>query len=82
MVMEVLVLVAVQIRPDDPSNIPCLSAVEVCHTPQSVCAKADASANMPRIVVTLDTSHVEMSPLNDDASANMYAISVTLDTSH
>ena len=34
-VKEVVVLV-VQIRPDEPSNIPSLSAVEVPHAPQSV----------------------------------------------
>ena len=37
---------------------------------------------MLSIVFTLDTSHLEMSPLNDDASQNMLAMVVTLDTSH
>ena len=64
-VVEVLVLAVVQIRPDDPSNIPCFSAVEVLHSPQSVCANDDALSNMPIMVVTLDTSHLEMSLLND-----------------
>ena len=32
--------------------------------------------------VTLDTSHLEMSPLNDDAHRNMRGMVVTLDTSH
>ena len=32
--------------------------------------------------VTLDTSHLEMSPLNDDARRNMRDMVVTLDTSH
>ena len=66
-VAEVLVLVVVQIRPDEPSNILTLSAVDVLHTPQSVCANDDAPENMSTISVTLDTSHLEMSPLNDVA---------------
>ena len=32
--------------------------------------------------VTLDTSHLEMSPLNDVAEWNMKYIVVTMDTSH
>ena len=66
-VAEMLVLVVVQIRPDEPSNIPPLYAVEVIHTPQSVCANDDASSNMSSMSVTLDTSHLERSLLNDDA---------------
>ena len=58
--------VAVQICPCEPSNILRLSAVEASHTPQSVCANDDALENISRIVVTLDTSHLERSPLNDD----------------
>ena len=34
------------------------------------------------ILFAFDTSHVEISPLNDDAAANMNAILVTLNTSH
>ena len=52
------------------------------HTPQSVCSKDDAAINIPPISVTLDTSHLEMSPLNDDAEANMPSMLVTLATSH
>ena len=37
---------------------------------------------MLRISVTLDTSHLERSPLNDDAPVNMPFMLVTLDTSH
>ena len=37
---------------------------------------------MPLMVVTLDTSHLEMSPLKDDASQNICTMFVTLDTSH
>ena len=66
-VVEVLVLVVVQIRSDEPSNIPSLFAVEVSHAPQSVCAKDDAPLNISSMLVTLDTSHLERSPLNDDA---------------
>ena len=40
-VVEVVVLV-VQSRPDEPSNISSLSAVGVSHVPQSVCANFDA----------------------------------------
>ena len=65
-VAEVVVLIA-QIRPAEPANIPYLSAVEVLHTPQRVCAKDDAKRNICSMSVTLDTSHLEMSPLNDDA---------------
>ena len=66
-VVEVLVLVVVQSRPEEPLNIPSLSAVEVTHVPQSVCAKDDAPLNISAMVVTLDTYHLEMSLLNDDA---------------
>ena len=65
-VVEALVL-SVQNLPDEPSNISVLSAVEVVHGPQSVCAKDDAPENMSSMLVTLDTSHLEMSLLNDDA---------------
>ena len=40
-IVEVLALL-VQIRPDESSNIASLSAVEVSHAPQSVCANDDA----------------------------------------
>ena len=80
-VVEVLVL-AVQSRPDEPSNISVLSAFEVIHTPQSVCANDEAERNMKPMLATLDTSHFDMSPLNKYAERNMLFISVTLDTSH
>ena len=58
----------VQIRPNEPSNIPSLSAVEVSHaSPQRVCAKDDAPENISSMLVTLVTSHLEIPPLNDDA---------------
>ena len=67
--MEVALLfeVAVHIRSAVSSNIRCLSAVEVCHAPHRVWAKDDAPENMRFMVFSLDTSHFEMSPLNDDA---------------
>ena len=80
-VVEGLVLGG-QIRPGEPSNILILSAVDVLHTPQSACANNDAPENMSTISVTLDTSHLEMSPLNDDAEENMAHMLVTLETSH
>ena len=77
-----LVVLVVQIRPDEPSNIPSLSAVEMSHaSPQSVCAKDDAPKNICSMSVTLSTSHFEMSTLNDVARMNIKAMSVTLDTS-
>ena len=65
-VVGVIVLV-VQIPPEELSNISVLSAVEVYHAPQSVCVKDDAPLNISAILVTLDTSHLERSPLNNDA---------------
>ena len=64
--VEVVVLV-VQSFPAEPSNIPCLFAAERLHSPQRVCPKDDAKRNMKPMSVTLDTSHLEMSPLNNDA---------------
>ena len=65
--MEVVLPVG-QIRPDEPSNIETLFAVEVTQAlPQRVCVKDDAPANMTFILVTLDTSQFERSALNDDA---------------
>ena len=67
LLVEVGLSVAVQIRPDEPANISSVVAVEVCHSPQSVCANDDAPENISFILVTWDTSHLEMSPLNDEA---------------
>ena len=44
-IVEVLIVV-VQIRPDEPSNIAYWTAAEVLHAPQSVCAKDDAPENI------------------------------------
>ena len=64
---EVVLLLDMQIRPDEPSNILSLSAVEVNQAPQSACAKDDAPKNMTFMLLTMDTSHLEMSLLNFDA---------------
>ena len=60
-VVEVTVVVEAlaiaHIWPGEPSNIPSLSAVEVTHAPQSVCAKDDAPLNISAIDITPDTSH-------------------------
>ena len=66
-VVEVVVVLVVQSRPEEPANIPSLSAVEVSHAPQRDCAKDDAPTNISSILVTLDTSHLDTSPLNDNA---------------
>ena len=66
-VVEVVLVLVVQIRPDDPSNIPSLFAIEVGHAPQSICAKDEAPENICFMLVTLDTSHSERSLLKDDA---------------
>ena len=71
-----------QIRPDEPPNIPSLFAVEASHAPQRVCAKDEAPLNILIILVTLDTSHFDRSPLKDDAEQNMKRMSVTFETSH
>ena len=39
---EVVVAVAMQSRPEEPTNISVLSAVEVLHAPHSECEKDDA----------------------------------------
>ena len=56
-----------QICPDEPSNIPSLPAAEVGHAPQRVCANDVVPENMYVMLVTLDTSHFDKSPLNDVA---------------
>ena len=66
-VVAEVIIVVIQIRPDEPSNILSLSAAEVIHVPQRVCENDGASENILTILATLDTSHLEMSLLNDDA---------------
>ena len=67
LVVEVIAVLGVQRRPDESLNIPSLSAVEVIQTPQSSCAKDDAPENISSMLITRDTSHLEMSELNNDA---------------
>ena len=55
-----------QISPDELSNILWVSALDLNHAPESFCAKDDAPENINLMVVTLDTSHLERSALNDD----------------
>ena len=72
-----------EIDPNDPTNISFLLAFEWTQAAlQSFCVNEAALLNMLSMLVTLDTSHLEMSPLNDDTDQNMPAMSVTLDTSH
>ena len=61
----VVVVVVHIIFPDEPVNIRSLLAVDVCHLPQKVLENAFASQNMVPMLVTLDTSHLEISPLNN-----------------
>ena len=71
------------IDPDESVNMSILLAFERTQpAPQSLCLNDAASKNMRLISVTLDTSHIEMSPLNDDAEVNMPSMLATLDTSH
>ena len=60
-----------QIFPDEPSNMFALLAFEVLHLPQSACAKDDALLNILFMLVTPDTSQLEMSMLNDNAESNI-----------
>ena len=63
----VVVVVVHIIFPDEPEKISFLLAVDFCHAPQRVWEKALAPWNMTPILITLDTSHFEISPLNDVA---------------
>ena len=80
--LGVVVVVVHIIFPDEPEKISFLLAVDFCHAPQSVWENALAPLNIAFMLVTLDTSHLEMSPLNDDAEWNMSSMLVTLETSH
>ena len=70
-------------------NFPCellnmfvWSAIETAQWPHRVCEKALALRNISSIVVTLDTFHLEISPLKAWEFSNMPSIVFTLDTSH
>ena len=67
MVVVTAIVLVPQIRPDEPPNMSSLSAVEVAHRPQSVRVNDDAPENICFMLDTLDTSQLEMSPLNDVA---------------
>ena len=67
MIVLLLLDLAAQIRPDEPSNMPSLSAVEVLHAPHRVWENDEAPLNIHLMRVTLDTSHFERSLLNDGA---------------
>ena len=71
------------IDPGDPVNMRPLLAFEwVQAAPQSFLLNDSASRNMLSMLITLDTSHFEMSRLKNVASENIRLMSVTLDTSH
>ena len=73
----------VDIEPGEFLNMSVIVALEWTHaSPQRVWLNDVASLNMYSILVTLDTSHFEMSPLNDSAPWNMRYILLTRDTSH
>ena len=65
-----------KISPGEPSNMFFLLAFEVIHLPQSACSKDDALQNILSMLITLDTSHLEISTLNDVAESNMYSMVV------
>ena len=68
------------IPPDAPSNMCTLAVFEWTHaTPQSWCLNDVAPMNM---LVTLNTSHFEISTLNTFAFENVSLISKTRETSH
>ena len=54
-----------EIDPDEPVNMPTFFALDRTQTVlQSFCLKDVAPANIKSMLVTFDTSHLEMSPLN------------------
>ena len=56
------------IDPDVPVNASVFVAFELSQAaPQSSCLKDASLRNIRSILITLDTSHFEMSPLNDSA---------------
>ena len=71
------------IDPNEPENMSVLLALELTQAePQRFCLYDDASKNILSMPVTLDTSHRDISPLNDVARMNMEDMTVTLDTCH
>ena len=71
------------IDPNDPANMALLLAFEWTQAePQSFRVNNVAPKNMLSMLLTLDTSHFEMSVLNDLESWNILGMLVTFDTSH
>ena len=71
------------IDPDEPTNISFLLALDRTQaSPQSLRLNDDAFKNIESMLTTLETSHLDISPLNNSFLVNMKLISVTLDTSH
>ena len=70
------------IDPDDPANIEDFLAFEWTQVaPQSFRLKESAPINIKSIFVTLDTSHFEMSTLNNVAEEKRSSMISILDTS-
>ena len=72
------VVAVVHIDPGEFSNMRRFSALDLAHAPQSFRLNAVAPLNIADMSVTLDTSHLEMSPLNDNARACMLSMVATL----
>ena len=70
----------VDIDPDEPANMVSFFAEVVRQALQSTSEKAVAPLNMLLMSVTFETSHFEMSMLNDAALLNMLAVVVTFAT--
>ena len=69
--------------PRDAVNMAFLLAAERTHAvPHNFWLNDIASQNIESMVVTLDTSHFDMSTLNAGAFINMHCMLVTLETSH
>ena len=71
------------IDPDDAAKIKAFFACDWTQAvPQSFCLNDFALRNMADMSSTLETSHIEMSPLKEPANANISDMVVTLDTFH
>ena len=71
------------IDPDDAAKIKAFFACDWTQAvPQSFCLNDFALRNMADMSSTLETSHIEMSPLKEPANTNISNMMVTLDTSH
>ena len=71
-VLAAAVQTVADIDPDEPKNMPDFDAVEwTQEAPHSSRLNDVASMNMKSMLAALDTSHFEMSPLNEAAPLNM-----------